>query len=241
MSRPARTIVASSGFRGFADRDGRFFRALARNQRREWFAVHRHEYEEGWLAPMKALLAEVRERIDGLYARHPIAEPRVFRIHRDVRFSKDKSPYKTHIGGYLGIAGAGQGPSAPAALYVHVGARELFVCAGHYMMDGAQLARFRHDVLDARRGEAFATIVRKLDRAGFAIESRETLQRVPRGVDPNHPRAELLRRKGAFVSFPDPPRALLVKAALVDWIVTHVKRTVPLVERLAALNEEASR
>ena len=234
-------MLASSGFRGFADREGRFFRALARNQCREWFARHRREYEEGWLAPMKALLADVRERIDRLYARHPIAEPHVFRIHRDVRFAKDKSPYKTHIGGYLGIAGAAPGPSAPAALYFHVGAREIIVCAGHYMMDGAQVARFRRDVLDARRGEALAAIVRKLTRAGFTVGAHDTLKRVPRGIDPEHPRADLLRRKGLIVSFPDPARALLVTPALVDWTVTHVKRTVPLVEWLAALNEDGSR
>jgi uncharacterized protein (DUF2461 family) len=64
MSRAARTLPARSsgltGFEGFADRDARFFRALARNQRREWFEIHRREYEEGWLSPMKALLAEVR-------------------------------------------------------------------------------------------------------------------------------------------------------------------------------------
>jgi uncharacterized protein (TIGR02453 family) len=238
MSRPARTKAASpSGFEGFADRDGRFFRALARNQRREWFAMHRREYEDGWLEPMKALLAEVRERIDRLFVRHPIAAPKVFRIHRDVRFAKDKSPYKTHIGGYLGIEGAGQGPSAPAALYLHIGAKELFVCAGQYMMDGPQLARFRMDVVDARRGGALATILRQLTRAGFTVGSHDTLQRVPRGFDPTHPRAELLRRKGLIVSFPDLPRALLVQPALVDWIVRHVKRTVPLVEWLASAGE----
>src|SRR5580765_8121684 len=113
-------------FEGFADRNARFFRALANNQDRDWFEMHRDEYERGWLAPMKALLAEVRERIDGLFPHHPLAEPKVFRIHRDVRFSKDKSPYKTHIGGFIGIAGSGAGPSGAAALYVHVATNELF-------------------------------------------------------------------------------------------------------------------
>src|SRR5262245_53764319 len=114
-------------FEGFADRDARFFRALARNQRREWFELHRREYEEGWLAPMKALLAELRERLDPLFPQLPLAQPKVFRIHRDVRFSKDKSPYKTHIGGYVAVEGGQAGPSATAVLYVHVGATETFV------------------------------------------------------------------------------------------------------------------
>ncbi len=235
MARAAR--AASPGFEGFADRDGRFFRALARNQRREWFEAHRGEYELGWLAPMKALLAEVRERIDALFPHHPLGEPKVFRIHRDVRFSRDKSPYKTHIGGYVAIDGAGRGPSAPAALYVHLGATEVFVAAGHYMMDPGQLARFRQAVVDDRQGGALVAILRKLARAGFGVGSHDVLQRVPRGLDPDHPRADLLKRKGLIVTFPEPPRELLVTRTFVDWLVTHTKRAVPLVEWLASLAE----
>lgn len=224
----------ASRFEGFADSGRRFFRALARNQRREWFDAHRDEYESGWLRPMRALLAELRERLDPLFPHHPLDEPKVFRIHRDVRFSKDKSPYKTHVGGYVGIAGAGRGPSAPAALYVHLGADELFVCAGHYMMDGPQLARFRAAVLDDRRGRALATMLGGLARAGFAVGSHETLKQVPRWVDPGHPRAELLKRKGLIVTFPSLPPELLVSRRLVDWTWRHVRRTVPVVEWLAA-------
>src|SRR5436309_1553936 len=132
MTKGTRTTM--DRFEGFADREGRFFRALARNQRREWFQAHRREYEEGWLEPMKALLAEVRERIDPLFPQLPLTAPKVFRIHRDVRFSSDKSPYKTHIGGYVAIAGGNGGPSVPAPVYIHLGATESFVASGHYMM-----------------------------------------------------------------------------------------------------------
>ncbi len=225
-------------FEGFADRDGRFFRALARHQKRDWFELHRREYEEGWLGPMKALLAEVRERIDPLFPHHPLGDPKVFRIYRDVRFSKDKSPYKTHVGGYVGIAGSGHGPSGTAAVYVHVGATERFVASGQYMMDAAQLGRFRAAVLDDRRGGRLTANLRTLGRAKFEVGSHDVLQRVPRGIAPDHPRADLLRRKGLIVSFPDPPPALLVSRRLVDWLVTHTRRVVPLVEWLAALGED---
>jgi uncharacterized protein (TIGR02453 family) len=232
-----RAQPAPARFEGFADREGRFFRALARNQRRDWFQAHRREYEEGWLAPMQALLSEIRERIDGAFPQHPLGAPKVFRIHRDVRFAKDKSPYKTHIGGYVPIEGAGSGPSVPAALYLHVAADELFVAAGQYMMDAPQLVRFRAAVVDPRRGGALAAILRPLTRAGFTVGSHDELQRVPRGFDPEHPRADLLRRKGLIVSFPQPARTLLVSRKLVDWLVTHTKRVVPLVEWLATVNE----
>jgi len=223
-------------FEGFADRDARFFRTLAKNQRREWFQAHKLEYEDGWLKPMRALLAELHERIDAFFPSHPLGEPKVFRIFRDVRFSKDKSPYKTHIGGYVPIDGAGQGPALPAPIYIHLGT-DIFVAAGHYMMMPDQLARFREAVLDDRRGRALAAMLKTLEKRGFTVGSQDTLKRVPRGMDPEHPRAELLKRKGLIVSFPPLPKQLLVSRALVAWLVKHTKQAAPLVEWLALATE----
>ena len=121
---------------------------------------------------MKALLAEVREKLAPRYAHEEIAAPKVFRIHRDVRFSKDKAPYKTHIGGYLGVDGSAAGPGGAAALYVHVAADELFVCAGQYMMDGEQLKRFRAAVVDAKRGKELGDAARARSRAPASPSSR---------------------------------------------------------------------
>ena len=75
-------------FQGFADGDGRFFKALAKNQNREWFQAHKGDYESGWNQPMKDLLADLREAIDGAYAHSDLDEPKVFRIFRDVRWVK---------------------------------------------------------------------------------------------------------------------------------------------------------
>lgn len=237
MARPAVRPPDVARFDGFADTDRRFFRALARNQTREWFAAHKREYEDGWLHPMQSLLAEVRERIDGAFPQQPIAAPKVFRIYRDVRFAKDKSPYKTHVGGYLGLEGGEAGPSAPAPLYLHVGGTEVFACAGHYMMTGPQLARFRAAVADDATGTALATMLKGLVRAGYGVGAHETMARVPRGMDPAHPRADLLRQKGLIVSFPALPPSLLVDRALVAWLVKHAKRVAPAVEWLASVQE----
>ena len=221
-------------FTGFADRQGRFFKMLGRNQDRNWFKEHRAEYEEGWLNPMKALLGEVRERAARLVPREELAVPKVFRIYRDVRFSKDKSPFKTHIGGYVALGGTTRGsPTMIALPYVHIGADGAFAAIGQYMMDPSQLADFRAGVLDEKRGAALGGILRKLTRAGFTIGSHDELKRVPRGMDPQHPRADLLRRKGLIVSLPSVPRELLVSPKLVGWLVNHTKRAVPLVEWLA--------
>jgi uncharacterized protein (TIGR02453 family) len=232
---PKKSAANGVRFAGFADKDARFFKALAKNQDRAWFAAHRDEYEQGWLTPMKALLGEIREKLVPRYAHEEIAAPKVFRIHRDVRFSKDKAPYKTHIGGYLGVDGSAAGPGGAAALYVHVAADELFACAGQYMMDGEQLKRFRAAVVDPKRGKELAKILAPLTRAGFTVESHEQLQRVPRGFDPEHPQADLLRRKGLIVSFPDLERALLTSPKLVERLAKEAQKAVPLVEWLAAV------
>src|SRR3977135_1964439 len=130
-------------FEGFADADAKFFKALAKKNERAWFLAHKAEFEEGWNAPMNLLLAEVKEAIDRAYAHCDLDEPKVFRIFRDIRFSKDKSPYKTHIGGYIPLRRAGKrATDVPMALYFHVGATEAFGAAGHYMMDPQSLERF---------------------------------------------------------------------------------------------------
>ncbi|HXJ33369.1 MAG TPA: DUF2461 domain-containing protein [Candidatus Eisenbacteria bacterium] len=226
------TRAAPTRFQGFADTDGRFFRALAKHQDRNWFAAHKHEYEQGWVEPMRLLLAEVREQIDPLFAHHPLGDPKVFRIYRDVRFSKDKSPFKTTIGAYVPLSGVGHGPGAPVPVYVQLGT-ETFVGAGHYMMDPGQLTRFRAAVLDDAQGKALVRIVAALEKAGFSLESFATLKKVPRGFDPEHPRADLLRRKSLAVGFPTLPKRLLVSRALIGWLVKQTEKARPLVEWLA--------
>ena len=222
----------SARFEGFADSSARFFHALARNQNRDWFLAHKHEYEQGWAEPMMALLTEVREKVARSYSQSEIGEPKVFRIFRDVRFSRDKSPYKTHVAGYLPLAGTGGRLPGPAALYLHLGT-DSYVGAGHWVMDSDQLARFRAAVLDERRGKEVAAILAKLEKAGFVAGSHDTLKKVPRGIDPDHPRAELLKRKGLVVEFPRFARTLIASRGLVDWVAKETKRAAPLVQWLA--------
>jgi uncharacterized protein (TIGR02453 family) len=222
-------------FEGFADARARFFGELLLHNDRDWFLAHRAEYEEGWLGPMKALLAEVAPRLARSYPGHRIGAPRVFRIHRDVRFSRDKSPYKTHIGGMLPIEGAQGGRSqveVPLALYFHVAHRDLFAGSGLYGMDPQALARHRKALLDARRGLQLQRLVAALRRRGFTMEARESTKRVPAGVDPAHPRAELLRMKGLFATAPAVDRRLLVRRDLVATLVEQARAAAPLVRWL---------
>jgi uncharacterized protein (TIGR02453 family) len=168
-----------------------------------------------------------------MFPRHALGEPKIFRIYRDVRFSKDKAPFKTHIGGYVPLGGT-HGPSNPVPIYVQVGT-ETFVGAGHYMMEPAQLTRYRAAVLDDATGAPLDRLVRKLGKAGFELASMGTLKKVPRGVDPEHPRAHLLKHKSLAVGFPALPVRLLTERALVTWLTKQASTVRPLVEWLADL------
>jgi uncharacterized protein (TIGR02453 family) len=117
-------------FQGFADADAKFFKALAKHQSREWFQSHKSDFEEGYQIPMKELLAEVTAGIDSSYEHTDLAEPKIFRIFRDVRFSKDKAPYKTHVGGLIPVKLRGDLMEVPVALYFHVGQPDSFAAAG---------------------------------------------------------------------------------------------------------------
>lgn len=218
-------------FTGFAEADCGFFRRLAKNQDRLWFAKHKAEFEEGYNAPMKALLDDVAAKVDGAFAHCDLDAPKVFRIFRDVRFSKDKSPYKTHIGGFIPTKRSGKATEVPMALYLHVGMPKPFAAAGHYMMDGPALARYRAAVADDR-GKELDKILRALAKKGFTAESHEKYVKVPKGYDADHPRAEHLKRKGLIVGFPDLPKGILATPKVAPWLVTQIKAAAPLVEWL---------
>lgn len=218
-------------FTGFAEADAGFFRRLAKNQDRDWFNAHKKEFEDGYQKPMKELLDEVAAKVDGAFAHCDLDAPKVFRIFRDVRFSKDKSPYKTHIGGFLPTKRSGKATEVPMALYIHIGLPEMFAAAGHYMMDPAALERFRKAVAD-KRGVELEKLLKSLSKKGFTIDSHETYKKVPKGYDPDHPRAEHLKRKGLTVGFPKMPKGLIASPKLVPWLVTQIKTAAPLVEWL---------
>jgi len=220
-------------FSGFADAGAKFFRLLSKNQNRDWFQKHKAEFETGWQQPMKELLQQVREGIDRAFDHTDLDDPKLFRIFRDVRFSKDKAPYKTHVGGIIPLKRQGKVTEVPMALYMHVGEPKSFGAAGHYMMDPRSLERFRAAVADDKRGAELDKLLKGLVKKGFVVGSHDFYKRVPKGYDPEHPRAEHLRRKGLTVAFPELPKGILATPKLVPWVVTQTKAAAPLVEWLA--------
>lgn len=221
-------------FAGFADPSMRFFHELDAHQDRAWFLEHKREYDEQWAGPMATLLAAVKPRIARFYKGLPLRDPKVFRLQRDVRFSLDKSPYKTHVSGLLALRGGGENVEAPAALYVQLGT-ETFVGAGAYSMTGPTLKAWREALLDARRGAALGRLVDDLVARGYDLSAMESLKSAPRGVAPDHPRINLLKLKGLAIGFPAIPKGLVASAGFADWLVERSEETAPVVQKIARL------
>ena len=124
------------------------------------------------------------------------------------------------------------GLGAPLLVYMHVGAKESFAGSGHYMMEGATLDRFRAAVVDAARGKELDAILARLKKKGYTASAHAALKRVPKGFDPGHPRAEMLKGKGLTVEFPDLPKGILASPKLLPWLTAGAKDVAPFVEWL---------
>jgi len=203
------TDGSTSPFAGFRPDALRFLRALAANNRREWFEAHRVDFETMVRAPMRALVEEMDVRL-ATTAPELVGDPRrsIFRLHRDTRFSADKSPYKTHAsfwlahrdGGRPGAGDADGGAHGGAGLYFHLEPRASFIAAGIWMPPAPVLARLRTASGADPRG--FARVVATLERRFAPLDTDRMLTRLPRGFAETHPGARWLRYTSFTASHP---------------------------------------
>jgi uncharacterized protein (TIGR02453 family) len=206
-------------FAGFPAAAFDFYVGLLADNSRSYWAAHRDVYEDSVRAPLAALLGGLAGEFGG--------QASVFRPFRDVRFARDKSPYKTHQGGFLEVApGVGY--------HLQVDADGLLVSGGFHARDAGQTARYRAAVTEPGSGEQLAAVVASLAGTGFTIEGDRVATR-PRGVSPDHPRLDLVRRKWLTASRRHPPSPQLADESvavlvgsdwtrlrpLIDWITAH--------------------
>ena len=165
-------------FEGFPDEGLVFYEGLEADNTKTYWTRHKGAYEEHVRAPLQALLEELAPEF---------GPAKVFRPYRDVRFSHDKTPYKTHQGAVID-------PHCAGAWYVQISADGLMVAGGSWRLESDQVARYRRAVADAVQGPRLEAEVGRLAAAGWAIEG-EQLSRVPTGYSADAERLELLRHK----------------------------------------------
>ena len=167
-----------SEFTGFPVEALDFYDDLEMDNTKTYWEAHKPTYDKAVATPMKALVAALADEF---------GDAKVFRPYRDVRFAKDKTPYKTHQGGFV-QAGPGTG------YYVQVGAPGVMVGVGFYDPGSPHLAALREAIDDDRSGRQLRRILNALQKAGWELGG-EALKTAPRGYDADHPRIDLLRHK----------------------------------------------
>jgi uncharacterized protein (TIGR02453 family) len=201
------------GFDGFGEHAVDFYEGLAADNSKAYWSDHKSIYNDQIHAPMLALLAELEPEF---------GTGKIFRPYRDVRFSSDKSPYKTHCGAVIDAPGA--------AFYTQLGADGLLVAGGAYHWSTDQLGRYRMAV-DAERSGAelqrLLAAVPSMQRGGDTLRSR------PRGFAADHPRLDLLRHRSLYLWRSWPPDEVLHQRACLDRVRQGWRATRPLTDWLA--------
>jgi uncharacterized protein (TIGR02453 family) len=209
-SRTTREATKSSTtiekFTGFRPAALTFLRSLARNNRREWFEANRDRYESEVKRPLQILVEEIDARL-GELAPEMVGNPKrsIFRIYRDVRFSKDKSPYKTNAAAwfYHRDAGHAVGTAAVhggAGFYFQIAPKECMVAGGIWMPPTAALKELREAIAEDPGALESILNATAFKRAFGKLSEEAVLKRPPRGFDADHPAAALLRYKSFTVS-----------------------------------------
>ncbi|NPD04192.1 DUF2461 domain-containing protein [Nocardioides sp. zg-1308] len=206
-------------FTGFPVAALDFYDDLEMDNSKSFWEAHRAVYKDAVEAPMKALVGALEPEFGAA---------KVFRPYRDVRFAKDKTPFKTHQGAFVAA-----GPRT--GWYVEISARGTRVGAGFYEADGPQLAAIRAAMADEKTGRAIDRLLRRLEKDGFEVGG-DQLKTSPRGYDADHPRIHLLRRKQLFVGRSYGFEQDAIDAGLVDRVREDWRALRPLVSWLRAVD-----
>jgi uncharacterized protein (TIGR02453 family) len=201
-------------FNGWPAEALEFYEGLAADNSKAYWTAHKAVYEQAVHAPMVALLAELESEF---------GEGRIFRPYRDLRFSADKTPYKTSIAATLADGG-----------YVQLTADGLAAGSGMYHMAADQLDRYRRAVGEDGPGEELRRIIAEAARQDIVITGHHSLKTMPRGYPRDHPRADLLRHKGLVAWREWPAAAWLGTAAPRDRVADFLRGARPLCRWLDA-------
>jgi len=201
-------------FSGWPEEALDFYDGLAADNSKSYWTEHKAIYEQMVLLPMTELTEELATEF---------GEPKIFRPYRDVRFSADKSPYKSHIGAVIGGTG-----------YVQLSAEGLGAGAGMWQMGPEHLERYRAAVASDDLGAELEQVIALVEKAGVTVHGHGVLKSAPRGYPADHPRIGLLRYKGLTAWKQWPVEPWLETAAAKDRLISFFRTVQPLCSWLTA-------
>jgi len=178
-----------------------FLKKLSNNNTKEWFEKNRELFNNDFLQPAVQFVVDLGERLQTI-APSIVAIPKIdksiFRLHRDIRFSKDKSPFKTNLGIFFW---EGKNKKESPGFYFHIEPKLFLLASGIYMPSKEQLKIYRDAVYNLELGkELHNTIKKVLQKGKYTLEGK-TYKKVPKGYDPNYPYAEYLLYNGLYLEY----------------------------------------
>ncbi|MBU1167822.1 DUF2461 domain-containing protein [Patescibacteria group bacterium] len=215
--------MTQAKFTGFSKKTISFLKGLQKNNNKIWFQNHRKDYDEELMDPAKIFVVEMGQKLLSIspgIESEPRVNRSIFRINRDIRFSKDKRPYKT----WLALRfWEGAGPKVSPCFYFHLSGKELVLGYGLYMMDKPYLEEYRKSLDNPRFAKELVAIQKKLKQKGIELEG-ETYKQVPRGFAKDHPQAELLKHSGLYAGSSYKLPKELYKPGLVGFCMKEYKK-----------------
>ena len=226
-------------FNGFSDKSIKFLSDLRENNNKSWFQSHKNEYEKYLLEPAQLFIIAMGNMLQSL-APNVIFDPRIdrtlFRIYRDIRFSKDKTPFKTHIAMFFW---EGEGKKLEnSGFYFHLQPEKLLLAVGIHVFPPELLKKYRDAVIDEKHGQKLVRAVETVKSKDKFIISGAHYKRVPRGYPQEHPRAEYLLYNGMGAMFETPIPKELFSTDLINYCYQVFQDMSPLHHWLVEMNKK---
>ena len=231
-------MSTTSDFNGFSKETVDFFTQLKENNNKAWFDFHKSEYDTFVMSPVRDFVVAMGEKLEqispGIHA-DPRVNKSIFRIYRDTRFSKDKTPYKSHLAMWW-WEGDGQRMEC-SGYYFHLEPPNLMLGIGVYMFPKGMIQTYRDSVVDPVYGAALKDVIYEVSRSEKYSLGGKHYKRVPRGYDPEHENANLLLYNGLHVGHETSIPDAFFSADLVEYCFLVYQDLYPVHKWLAEMIE----
>ena len=216
-------------FNGFPKEAIQFFNDLSSHNTKQWFEENRKTFDEQVMAPAQAFVMEMGERLESIVP-NIVADPRrdrsIFRIHRDTRFSKDKSPFKNRLAMFFW-----SGPRKKlenSGFYLHIDASSILLGVGLHTFTKPLLEAYREAVIHPVQGSKLVKAIEEVTQNSDYKIGGEHYKKTPRGYDPEHPNAKWLVHNGIYAYLEDTHPKDLHSADFLDFCFQHFKNMSPI-------------
>ncbi len=215
-------------FQGFPGELLRFFEGLRKNNSKEWFQDHKEDYEIYVKGPSEEFVMAMGEKLRAIAPKvHaiPKVNQSLFRLNRDTRFSKDKSPYKTNLGIWF-WEGDRKRMECPG-FYFHLDSKNLMLGVGLHIFPKELLGPYRDAVVDKKHGPGLKKAVNEVGKLGYSVVGKH-YKRVPAGYDDTHQNAEFLLYNGLAAMHQSEVSGALLSNRIVEYAFSHFKKMSPI-------------